>query len=626
MDNYNLTEQEIDTIIKQSIRFYLDGNTKFRKTDNLIISVYHIMRAIFIDNKKYIILEAPTGSGKSVIAYLTNFCYNYVKAKLEDIDAQITHDTVNVASTYMLTSSKMLQNQIEGDIEKFGLNSHLSILKGVKNYECTKLTKETKVYHDYSERFCKGMKGEVKSTLDCFVKCPYLNARDINSTAEISVQNYAYFLNVQQSKFNPFFGVRPITIADEAHLLPTIVNDMFNLTLTQYGLNKIWKTLNQIQINFPSIELFPHYDMLGKCFKFFHTKTVSFDDFREFVLDYQMLMRDLIKLSDGIEKVLDATKSVVFKTMFEKDFKEYKESLEKSNFDDYFNDLSVRYDDIYIESEVIGNFSSEKIGSYPGGSVTIHKHILRDLNESRAVQKYFLANVDVCIFMSATFGNIEEYADLMGLQKDEYHGLRLESNFDFSKSPIFLCQSGYLNFNNFNVNIQSVLSDALRICENLHPKEKGIIHTSTFQIAEMLKQKVLSKHDGVINPKRYLFYLTAEEKDSCIELMKTDTNIPYVIIGPSLYEGIDLPDDYGRFNILVKVPYSGLSNYLKKKIERYPYFYKRETLEKITQAIGRTNRSINDYSKTYLLDTLFNKIIFDAVSHITKRIEYLKIR
>ena len=101
----------------------------------------------------------------------------------------------------------------------------------------------------------------------------------------------------------------------------------------------------------------------------------------------------------------------------------------------------------------------------------------------------------------------------------------------------------------------------------------------------MLKE-VLKKSD-LKNLDRYLFYENSAEKDFQIEKMrKSNGKYPYIIIGPSLYEGIDLKNDLGRLNILVKAPYAGMDNYTRKKMIRFNFYYQRETLEKIQQAIG----------------------------------------
>ena len=106
------------------------------------------------------------------------------------------------------------------------------------------------------------------------------------------------------------------------------------------------------------------------------------------------------------------------------------------------------------------------------------------------------------------------------------------------------------------------------------------------------------------------------------------SQLPLVIVGPSLYEGLDLKYDEGRFNILLKVPYPGIDDYVRAKMERIPFWYERVTIEKTIQAIGRTNRAVDDRSTTYLIDSTFSKIAPKMLgSKIQERLErkYLEV-
>lgn len=621
-----MNNQQIDEIIKKSIRVGLKKYGDFHKTDTLILVTYNVLKSIFIDKKKHIILSAPTGTGKSVIGYLLNFCFHYVKSSIEDKNKEFKLD-YSKSNSYMLTSSKILQEQLDGDFERFNLVDNFSMLKGIKNYECTKLTQETGIYHTYADRFCKGMDGIAKSMLPCFEKCPYIQKRYQTSAANCSVLNYAYFLNVLRSQHNAFFGIRDLTIADEAHLIPEIVVNMFNIELTAYNLNRIQQVMNQMIINFPSAAkdlLYPLQDELGKCYKYFFTEKITIDLTKEYVLTYSNLVDMLSqKYSEIRDKLPDSTHPV-FQEMFYKPLGEIKESLEYYDFDTVLDELNQRPEDIFIQSEYVGIGAYEKLGdSLNAGSYRIYRHKIKDMNEAEMCKKHFLDKVDVCVYMSATIGNMNEFGVLMGLQKEEFAGFRLESNFDFSKSPIYIVNSGYLNYNNFSNNIEKIINDALYICENIEAGMKGVIHTSTFNIANLIKEKV--DRGFVPNKKRYLFYSNSDEKETCIELMKSDTNIPYILIGPSLYEGLDLKDDSGRFNIIVKAPYQSLDDYTKEKMKRFTFWYERIVLEKLEQSIGRTNRHVNDYSRVYLLDSVLEKLIFKLPPHITKRLKFTKI-
>lgn len=622
------TNEQLNLIIKKSIRQCLDFVPEVHKSDSLVLVLYNVLKTVYIEKIEHVVLSAPTGSGKSVIGYMLNFCFMFIENYL--ITGKIPVDYTEYdpymagKQTYMLTSSKMLQEQLEGDFDRFNINDYFSMLKGTKNYECTKQTEETKIFHDYSERYCVGMTMPQKEALDCFGTCPYIQQRYKTSDSNCSVLNYSYFLNVLKSPNNPFFRVRDFTISDEAHLIPEIILNQFNIELTQFPLLRIQKVIQGIEINFPKLFEDVLYDLqtdLGDCFRFFTIDKINLDFIEAYVNSYKELVKKL-KASYDVQ----AEKNPVLKEMFNKEINKIVQALEYMDYSEYITDLKTRPGDTFIKSEYIGVTQYNTMGAnLQQGSYKYYKHTVNDMSEAAMCRKYYLTKVKVCIYMSATIGNMVEFSELMGLEKSQWKGFRLQSNFDFSKSPIHIVKSGYLNYNNFNSQIDKCLLDTLRVCEHLHPKEKGIIHTSTFIISNLLKDKVLSLQGGVTNPKRYLFYSNSEEKDSCIELMKANTSIPYIIIGPSLYEGLDLKHDQGRFNILIKAPYSGMNDYVKEKMKRYPFWYERSVLEKMAQAIGRTNRAIDDWSHVYLIDSVLEKLVFKLDEHITSRLRYTKI-
>lgn len=623
----NYTDEELTVVIKKSIRQCLDFVPAVRKSDDLVIVLFNVLKTIYIGKINHIVLSAPTGSGKSVIGYMLNFCFMFIETYLEsgkipeDFTEYDPYDAYK--QSYMLTSSKMLQEQIDGDFERFNISEYFSMLKGITNYECTKLTKETGIYHNYSERFCVGMDMQTKQGLECFAKCPYIQQRYKTADSNCSVLNYSYFLNVLKSPNNPFFKVRDLTICDEAHLIPEIILNQFNIELTQFPLLKVQKIIQGIEINFPKLFGDTLYEMqsnLGDCFRFFTLDKVNLDYIDAYVIAYKTMVKQLKSEFDK-----HSLKNPTLKQLYEKDINKIHTQLEYLDYSDYIENLKTRPGDTFIKSEYIGVTQYGNMGpNMKEGSYKYYKHTVNDMSETDMCKRYFLNKLNVGIYMSATIGDMNEFANLIGLEQGKFKGFRLQSNFNFDKSPIHIVKSGYLNYNNFNSQIDACLNDTLRVCELRHPKEKGIIHTSTFIISNLLKEKVYQLQGGVTNPKRYLFYSNSEEKEVCIELMK-NSDLPYIIIGPSLYEGIDLKGDQGRFNILLKAPYSGMSDYVKEKMKRYPFWYNRVVLEKIEQAIGRTNREVNDWSHVYLIDGVLEKLMYQLPEHITSRLSYKKV-
>lgn len=618
------TQQEI----LESIKVCLEVSPLIKPTNTLKNMVYHILKAYFIDGNKYVITECPTGSGKTIIGFMVYFCTHYL---INHLGSKNPRPIPKESVAYFLTSSKILQNQIENDIDRFKFNDYLSILKGTANYPCVdnedllkndaKLRETVKGkfgehinYLPYNMRPCKGMNGKqlTEKYNHCVNRCPYKNSRNNASTASCTVLNYAYFLNVRRG-VSSYFDNRILTISDEAHLIPDIVTQMFNHEISPRFNFTINKLCNSITSGFGYVELVSDIQQLiGQNGLLFNNQNIS----RKQIVEYFDCM---IRIGDIFEKLkIRKTNSGIggYETkqtllnIYREDFEYITEIISgyRASFDTIKDIVENRPQDLYLESEDLEN------GTF--------KFIIKDLKEAEMVKRNFLDKIHYGLFMSATLGDMDEYAELMGIKKGEYASLMLPSSFDFTNSPIYLTSSGYLNYNSFENNIDNVLMEAIRICQK-HPNEKGIIHTGTFHITKLLYKK-LSQISDKKTAARFKFYNNSQQKETQIDRLKRN-NAYNIVCGPSLYEGIDLPDDDCRFQIMIKVPYASLTGYIKKKQERYPFWYKRNCVEKVTQAIGRSNRHKKDYSTIYLLDTLFDKIIFDTPDYITNRLEYKKI-
>lgn len=625
--SYTDKNELLKKLIVDSIQKNFQEHSQYHKTQILTTSVYRILTSIFIENKKIIFLDAPTGTGKSIIGYMIHYCYYWINNTLSKLDKIESPNTL-IPTTYTLTSSKILQEQLENDFKNFEMLDHFTMLKGMSNYECKFGTKQKNTYVSYPDRECKGLSMSKIETLDCFATCEYIQRRFQASMSPSAVINYAYFLTIMNARFSPYFGKRELVIADEGHLVPQIVTGMFNIDLSLFKLNKLTKIYSGIEFNFGKNlkqELNPIKDKLKQCYQFFEKSEHDIIEIITHIIFFKEICENIIELMGIVEKQYNSIYPA-FNEMWKKDFSDIEDKMIKLDYDkniEYLESLSKRPEDIFIEGQSI-NYQSYNIGDDYIPNKEYFKYVIRDLSEAEVTRKYFLNHTDVCIFMSATIGDINEFGTLLGLTKDEYTGFNLPSTFDFSKSPIYLTKSGYLNYNNFNTTIHKVLDDCIEILTKLHPNYGGVIHTSTFQITNMLKELLIRKDPK--NLKRYLFYETSTEKDMQIDVIrKSNGEYPYIIIGPSLYEGIDLKNDMGRLNIIVKAPYSGMDNYTRKKINRFPFFYLRETKEKLMQAIGRTNRNTNDWSITYLLDNSLEKLIWKLPTYINSRVKIKKI-
>ena len=134
-------------------------------------------RAAFAAGKRFVVVEAPTGAGKSAIAVTLAREAN---------------------SAYVLTAQKILQDQYVRDFPD------LALMKGRSNYPC--LIAPT---HAAAAPCITGRKFP-----EC-EDCPYFAAKDEAMAADGTIMNYAYYL--AELNYAGGFGPRELLVLDEAH-------------------------------------------------------------------------------------------------------------------------------------------------------------------------------------------------------------------------------------------------------------------------------------------------------------------------------------------------------------------------------------------------------------------------
>lgn len=132
-----------------------------------------------------------------------------------------------------------------------------------------------------------------------------------------------------------------------------------------------------------------------------------------------------------------------------------------------------------------------------------------------------------------------------------------------------------------------------------HPKEKGLIHTVSYALADYLVKNLNSgriiTHDG-------------KGRAKALETFKK-SNYPAILISPSMDRGVDLPYDEARWSIVCKVPFPDLSD---KQVSARLYsgsfgrrWYSWMAATSIIQMTGRIVRAKDDFGISYILDKQF---------------------
>ncbi len=156
------------------------------------------IRAAFEAGNDVVLVRAPTGSGKSLLARAIAGCAR--QANVED-------STLPIGAYYTTPQVSQLDD-VAGD----PLMDDLSIIRGKNNYSCI-LPGETDT--PVNQAPCAR-----EREFNCQVKhrCPYFSDRSIAANTGIAAMTLAYFM---QTAGSDVFGPRDVVVIDEAHGLGT---------------------------------------------------------------------------------------------------------------------------------------------------------------------------------------------------------------------------------------------------------------------------------------------------------------------------------------------------------------------------------------------------------------------
>jgi len=98
----------------------------------------------------------------------------------------------------------------------------------------------------------------------------------------------------------------------------------------------------------------------------------------------------------------------------------------------------------------------------------------------------------------------------------------------------------------------------------------------------------------------------AAEKKKIIDEFKKQQG--KILVSTACMTGFDFPDDAARLNFIIKIPYMPVNDYfvqVRRKQKDGKEWYRNETVKTLVQGAGRTTRSFDDSSFTFILDSDF---------------------
>ena len=538
-----------------------------------------------IENGKHdIFIQAPTGTGKSLIALELS---RLLKA--------------NGQKSYILTSEKSLQQQYEVDCKgKFSaLHSDVTSISGIDTYTCDVNGEK------FSLGVCRNLglsNKEAIASMPCAATCGYLSRWDVARQSERVLMNYSYWLiqmNYVLPKMykSPPFCRRDVVICDEAHKIPDIIESHFACRLNEKVVNRIdavIAALNNCGFTF-TVSTKALQTALQHALS--HAEGVSpalhHDALKRVYKAYTDLLHDIHTVKAAVTaKYLPANLSP-------EALKQYSAKLPREAralfvLADDIKDQHCKVED-YTQMIEVHGLRNLVACNGDGGDRSYH-----NLSDYNLFHKHFRRHANVRIYMSATL-QPELLIQRWNLNPATTHIIDIESDWDPLKSPIVCCATSNMSYSNGRASIDSAIKKIDRLLDS-HSSERGIIHTTTNVIMNSLLESSLHA------ARLYTYNGTAEK----LELLKRIRELPSnaVLCGPSLFTGIDLSDELARFNIIFKLSFPNVSSQLwsrRYKFQKDVYFG--ETAAVLEQSAGRSTRHAGDWSTTYILDDRAAKFI-----------------
>ena len=225
----------------------------------------------------------------------------------------------------------------------------------------------------------------------------------------------------------------------------------------------------------------------------------------------------------------------------------------------------------------------------------------RPLNASWYAYPFF-KQCERTIIMSATIIDAQAFCKSIGLSTNDIEFIRVDSDFPLEHRKIYKLNEVYLNWQNKKdpAAQQRVVNAVERVMSH-YPNVKGIIHTTNYE-----QLRYITKGLSQINRRRLIATEEGGGDRDRVLYEHSMADRPTVLISPSLHTGIDLKDDLSRFQIIVKTPYPQAGKkdrWTRIKRDRDPRWYNWCTGVTFMQACGRSVRSVNDYADTYVIDS-----------------------
>lgn len=528
-------------------------------------AVNQILEAFLDEGMQNVVLNASTGAGKSIIGTVVAECLTANKGIADD----------GIKSSISLTATNVLAKQYHDTYEKLEGRKFIMI-KGANNYPCSALSQngEEETADACAWFTMMQAQGEFGDVLNrhC-AKCEYIDTKKRRNTIRHLTTNYSFYF--VDRMYTGKFEDRDLVIWDEAHL----VNDLFSEHNAIYFSEKrIQQMIMEITdtITVSDISIAKKLRQIGV--------DCSIPD-KINKTNYQAYLRALQEIYSYVK---EQGEEMAERSLRQNNMKAYTRYF---RFAKKYEGLSCKIDDFF-------NYEYDHVFEY------------KEEEKACSVKPVFVGSMFDALqasprnlFMSATVSG-SFMIKTMNLNPSQTKFIKLPPFFPKENKEIVFFDPLSLSYQSLQnpETVQKLRKNAAKIvAHHMENKDRGIILAPSFK----LQNEIVSELQPLIRKGalKLFEHKQGEKLEQIVAQFKAYKGTNAVLISPAMFEGIDLPGDLSRFQILVKAPFPSLGDKRMKYIlDHHPDLYNAITIMKIVQGAGRSVRSPEDHAVTYILD------------------------